>query len=430
MKTTDNLPPGFAYRTGTLHLEDVNLAELAREVGTPAFVYSAGVLRRNYREYTTAFREAGLDLSLCYAVKACSNLSVIRTLAELGAGADVVSGGELYRATRAGVPPSKIVFAGVGKTAAEIRQALDAGIMAFNIESEAELDLLEKLAGEAGKVAGVSIRVNPDVDAHTHHYITTGRQRNKFGLPVADAARLARRIIASPALKLRGLQSHIGSQLLKVEPLVEAMRVIAGLAIELERETGVGLEYLDAGGGLGVAYRLGEEKTASPAELAQGLAGLFKELGRSWPLLAEPGRWMVANAGVLLTRVLYLKEHQAEDSTRFAIVDAAMNDLLRPSLYQAYHEIIPVTPETNTAEFSYEVVGPVCESGDFFAHDRTLPQVKQDDLLALLGAGAYGFSMASNYNSRGRAAEILVDGANWRVARRRENYEDLVRGEE
>ena len=274
------------------------------------------------------------------------------------------------------------------------------------------------------------MRVNPDVEAHTHHYITTGKKANKFGMPVAQVTRLAGRVAKSPHLRLVGLQSHIGSQLLEVAPLAEALRVVVGLALEIEQTENVALDYLDIGGGLGVAYNLREEQTASPEKLAALVKAVLADYPKRWPLLCEPGRWLVANAGVLLTEVLYLKENEiADESPSFAIVDAAMNDLIRPSLYQAYHEIVPLQLETGRELTNYEVVGPVCESGDFLAHARNLPSLQTGEKLAILGAGAYSFSMSSNYNSRGRAAEVLVDGANWKIVRPRETYEDLVKGE-
>jgi len=425
------LPPGFSYREGQLYLEELKLSEIAREVGTPCFVYGANVLRQNYQRYTTAFAEAGLDLSVCYALKACSNLAVVRLFGEEGAGADVVSGGELFRALKAGIASDKIVFAGVGKTSAEIEMGLNAGIRAFNVESEPELELIEQRAKALERIARVSMRVNPDVEAHTHHYITTGKKANKFGMPVAQVTRLAGRVAKSPYLRLVGLQSHIGSQLLEVEPLAEALRVVAGLALKIERDENIALDYLDIGGGLGVAYNLREEQTASPEKLAALVKEVLADYPKSWPLLCEPGRWLVANAGVLLTEVLYLKEDGSDDenSPHFAIVDAAMNDLIRPSLYQAYHEIVPLQLEPDRELTNYEIVGPVCESGDFLAHARPLPGLQAGEKLAILGAGAYSFSMSSNYNSRGRAAEVLVDGTNWKIIRSRETYEDLVRGE-
>ncbi len=425
------LPPGFSYRHNQLYLEELKLADIAQEVSTPCFVYGSNVLRQNYRRYTTAFAEAGLDLSVCYALKACSNLTVVRLFGEEGAGADVVSGGELFRVLKAGIAPERVVFAGVGKTMAEIDMGLKAGIQAFNVESEPELELIEQRAKALGQVASVSVRVNPDVEAHTHHYITTGKKANKFGLPVSQIKRLAGRISKSSYLRLVGLQSHIGSQLLEVEPLAEALRVVASLALEIEQSENIQLDYLDIGGGLGVAYNLREEQTASPEKLAGLVKEVLADYPKRWPLLAEPGRWLVGNAGVLLTEVLYIKETEARDndSPCFAIVDAAMNDLIRPSLYQAYHEIVPLELTLDRELTSYEVVGPVCESGDFLAHGRSLPELCAGEKLALLGAGAYSFSMSSNYNSRGRAAEVLVDGEDWKVIRQRESYEDLVRGE-
>jgi diaminopimelate decarboxylase len=420
------LPPQFAYKNNQLWLEQVNLAEVAAQVGTPTYVYSAGAIRENYQTYTHAFKEAGLKLQLCYALKACSNLAVVGLLAKEGAGADVVSGGELYRALKAGVTHDKIVFAGVGKTVPEIDMALKTGVKAFNVESEAELYLIEQRAMAVGLNARVSFRLNPNVEAHTHHYITTGRDYNKFGLSPELVKKLAKYATKSPHLWLVGVQCHIGSQLLEIAPLGQAVAVLANLALEIEQENNIMLEYLDIGGGLGIAYNQREEQTASPVVLAQTVAAELAKFKRQWSLVAEPGRWMVGNAGVLLTQTLYLKEN---DTTRFAIIDAAMNDLIRPALYQAYHEIIPLKLPADAATLEYEVVGPVCESADFLAHGRQLPIISSGDYLAVLGAGAYSFSMSSNYNSRGRAAEVLVENNKWRVIRPRETYEDLIRTE-
>lgn len=419
--SSDNLPPFFEYREGRLYLEEAPLDEIAARFGTPSYVYSAGALRENFRRYREGFAAAGLDLTICYAVKANSNLSIIRLFGELGAGADVVSGGELYRALKAGISPQKIVFAGVGKTAAEIDFALEQEIAAFNVESASELALLEKQAAAMHKKARVSLRVNPDVDAETHPYITTGRHHNKFGLSPALALELARKAAASPSLHFVGLQAHIGSQLLQVRPLVESFRRLLALASRLEAE-GIAVEHLDLGGGLGVTYQ--DEQPEQPNTLALALAEVLNQSARKFRLFAEPGRYLTANAGVLLTQTLYLKQESANDPC-FAVVDAGMNDLIRPALYSARHRIVTLR-EGSAETQSYEVVGPVCESADFLGRAVTLPELNEGDLLALLSAGAYGFSMASNYNSRPRPPEILVDGGEVRLIRRREVYEDLV----
>lgn len=423
------LPPYFAYREGQLWLEEVRLAEIAATYRTPCYVYSARAIREAFERYREAFAGAGLELTICYAVKANSNLAILRRLGQLGAGADVVSAGELYRALQAGIDPAKIVFAGVGKTAAEIDFALAQGIAAFNIESAGELALLERRALARSRPphsVAVSLRINPDVEAGTHPYITTGKHSNKFGLAPDEAKRLALAINQSPCLRLRGLQMHIGSQLLQIEPIVIAFGRLLALASEVEALTGHKLEYLDLGGGLGASYN--GEQPEPPAALARAIAGLMAEQGRNYPLLAEPGRYIVAEAGVLLTEVLYLKTNE---EVNFAIVDAGMNDLIRPALYQATHKIVPlVAPASYEASRDYEVVGPVCESGDWLGHKVPLVNPVEGALLAILSAGAYGFTMASNYNSRPRPAEILVDSSHHRLIRRRETLQDLITLEE
>ncbi|NWJ45589.1 MAG: diaminopimelate decarboxylase [Chloroflexi bacterium] len=421
-----NLPNKFEYRDNHLFIDNIELGEIANKVGTPCYVYSASAICERYRQYTRAFLIAGLEAEIFYAVKACSNLEIIRLLANEGAGADVVSGGELLRAMKAGVPAHKIVFAGVGKTAKEIELGLKSGIRAFNVESEPELRLIERLAKQLSLHARISLRLNPGVDPHTHAYITTGQRGNKFGISYEQALELARYATNSPYLWLVGVQCHIGSQLHELEPISEAANRLAELAQTVERQNNCALEYLDIGGGLGVAYRLAEEQAASPEALAQLVATTLARYGRNWKILAEPGRWLVAEAGTLLTEVLFLK---SDTETTFAIVDAAMNDLIRPSLYQAYHEIVPLVEPLNSDLINYDVVGPVCESGDFLAQNRALPLLEEGMKLAILSAGAYGFSMSSNYNSRPRAAEILVEGDNWRSIRARETFEDLIRAE-
>ena len=419
------LPPYFTYKGGQLHIEKVSLDAIAVEFGTPCYVYAANSIREAYNRYQTAFAEAELDLSLCYAVKANSNLAILRLLSRLGAGADVVSGGELFRANAAGIPPAKIVFAGVGKTAAEIDFALTKHIRAFNIESAGELALLEQRAQASSTLSiAISIRCNPDVAADTHPYITTGTNNNKFGVTFAQARELAGYIARSDVLQLHALQMHIGSQLLTIQPLAEAFRRLLILAAQVEEQTGQPLKYLDIGGGLGVRYT--DEVPAQPAALAQAIGEIMAAHGRYYPLVAEPGRYLVAEAGTLLTQVLYLKS-QAE--VNFAIVDAAMNDLLRPALYQAKHQIVPLLEGQNIGKQTYEVVGPVCESGDWLGHEVNLPKLESGARLAILSAGAYGFAMASNYNSRLRPAEVLVDGNRVELIRRRETFEDLIAAE-
>jgi diaminopimelate decarboxylase len=413
------LPEFFEYRDGQLYIEGCELSELAREYGTPLYVYSASAIKTAYERYRTAFERAGLDATICYAVKANSNIHILRMLHELGAGADVVSGGELYLARAARVTPEKIVFAGVGKTAAEIDYALRENILAFNVESAGELHLIKNRASKQGKTGvGISLRVRPEVSAGGHHYITTGAADSKFGLSFAEVHELARELKNSPTLKLRGLHVHIGSQMRGVTPILEAVRRVVGLATEIGGE----LEYLDIGGGVGVNYAGEPDEPNLPDALASGIAKIFRETGRTYPLLVEPGRYLVAMSGALLTEVLYLKE---SGETRFAVVDAGMNDLLRPALYGAVHPVVSLAEGvSNTA---YKIVGPVCESGDFLSERAELPTLEAGAGLAILGAGAYGFSMASNYNSRSRPAEVLVNGNNVTLIRRRETLYSLLK---
>ena len=402
---------------GRLHAEDVDLEALASEVGTPTYVYVQATLQRHYRVFDEAF--AGHPHLVCYSVKANSNAAVLRLLASMGSGADIVSGGELTRALAAGIPPERIVFSGVGKTDAEMQAALRSGILAFNVESEPELVALERAAAALSMVAPVALRVNPDVDAATHPYIATGLKESKFGVPIDDAYRIAAEIRSSPHLRLVGIDCHIGSQMTQLAPLLEALESVLELVDRLS-ENGHRIEHVDLGGGLGISYK--GETPPHPAEL--GAAVVKRMAGRTERLILEPGRVIVGNAGVLLSRVLYVKR---TDSRTFVIVDAAMNDLLRPSLYQAHHEIWPV--QKRDGEMVADVVGPICESGDTFAKARTIPIVEEGDLVTFMSAGAYGFSMASNYNSRGRAAEVLVHGDRYAVVRARETTEDFTRGE-
>lgn len=409
----------FEYRNGVLHCEDVSLDDLARVHGTPAYVYSARAIRERYHALDEAYR--AIPHQIHYALKANDNLAIAGLLGSLGAGADVVSGGELFKARAAGIPASKIIFAGVGKTADEIARALDEDIMLFNVESPAELGLIGGLAAARGRVARISVRVNPDVDPRTHPYISTGLRKNKFGVPADQVLEVYRQARDHRALDPVGIQMHIGSQLVQVQPLVDAVARLADLVLRLRAE-GINPRYFDVGGGLGIQYH--DEEPEGPTALADRILPTLGELGLT--LLCEPGRFLVGNAGVLLTRVLYRKRNGPKT---FLIVDAAMNDLIRPSLYEAYHDIRPVK-DRPTAEEKVDVVGPICESGDFFAHDRSLPTAEAGDFLAIMSAGAYGYAMASNYNARPRAAEVLVSGATGRLVRRRETYEDLIRGEE
>jgi diaminopimelate decarboxylase len=408
----------FTYRAGTLHCEDVALSAIADAVGTPAYVYSKAALLDSYTAHDRAFDS--VPHIICYAIKANSNLAVLATLARAGAGADIVSGGELYRALRAGVPPHKIIFAGVGKTREEMREALKAEILLFNVESASELRALDEVAQSMGTRAPVALRVNPDVDPQTHPYIATGMRTAKFGIPIAEAAAIYEDAARMPGLAVIGAQMHIGSQLLKTAPLADSVTRMAALVTAL-RARRIGIRIVDVGGGLGIRYK--DEAVPSHDDYASVLLPSLRELGVT--VLLEPGRSMVGNAGILLTRVLYRKENPYK---KFLIVDGAMNDLIRPALYGAHHEIRPVGDSGRAAE-TVDVVGPICESGDFLAKDRELPRVEENHLLAIMSAGAYGFSMASNYNARPRAVEVLVDGNAYTVVRRRESYEDLVAGE-
>ena len=410
----------FTYKNAELHCESVPLRAVADAVGTPAYIYSRAALLESYSAYDRAF--AAVPHVICYAVKANANLGVLATLARAGAGADIVSGGELFRALRAGVPPKKIIFSGLGKTRDEMRDALKADILMLNVESVSELRALDEVAREMGVRAPVGLRVNPDVDPQTHPYISTGLKTSKFGIPIAEALAVYDEAARLKGVEVLGIQMHVGSQLTKTTPFADAGARLAALAKTL-RERGITVRYLDLGGGLGIRYR--DEKPPRHEDYAAVLVPLARELDVT--VVIEPGRSIVGNAGVLLTRVLYRKTTEAK---RFVVVDAAMNDLIRPSFYDAYHEIRPVDEAQTTAPVeTADVVGPICESGDFLAKDRALPNLGEGDLVAVMSAGAYGFAMASNYNARPRAAEVLVDGAGYTIVRRRETYEDLVAGE-
>jgi diaminopimelate decarboxylase len=408
----------FAYRQGSLFAEDVAVAELAARYGTPLYVYSRGHIQRQYRALTSALKE--LDLLVCYSVKVNTSAAVIGTLAAEGAGADVVSGGELVRARRAGVPAGKIVFAGVGKTADEIDAALQEDILCFTVESEQELARISERAQRKETKGRVAIRVNPDVDPRTHKYISTGKKENKFGLDIERALHNYASAARLPGLDIVGLHMHIGSQILSAEPFAEAARKVAVVCAQLKAKYPT-FRYLDIGGGIGIRYRDGEEPL-QPATFAKAVVPILKPLGVK--ILMEPGRFIVGNAGILVTRVQYVKDGPAK---KFVIVDAAMNDLIRPPLYQAHHDVVAVREADGT--FVGDVVGPICESADFLATDRELPRAAPGDLLAVMSAGAYGYSMASNYNSRGRAAEVMVSGARHELVRERETIDELMRGE-
>ena len=410
----------FNPRAGELCAEDVPLSAIAEQHGTPTYVYSRATLTRHFNAYANTL--ADRPHLICYAVKANSNLAVLNVLAQLGAGFDIVSVGELERVLRAGGDASKVVFSGVGKQPHEMRRALEVGIHCFNVESQAELETLNGVAAEMGATAPVSLRVNPDVDAGTHPYISTGLKDNKFGIDIADAPATYRRAAELSNLKVIGVDCHIGSQLTEAEPFVDALKRVLKL-VDTLAEDGIVLEHLDIGGGLGVTYQ--DETPPSPDQYMKALLPHLE--GRNLKLVVEPGRSIAANAGVLLTRVDFLKLGSHKN---FAMIDAAMNDMLRPSLYQAWMKIEPVRPhaEGSVEMRRYDLVGPVCETGDFLGKDRDLA-IEAGDLLCLRGAGAYGFTMASNYNSRGRAAEIMVDGDRVHLIRERETFEDLIRGE-
>ena len=408
----------FTYKDNRLFAEEVAISDLAARFSTPLYIYSTRTLRRHFRVMEEAF--AGTDHLICYAMKALSNLSVLGLFAAMGAGFDIVSVGELMRCLRAGADPRKIVFSGVGKTDEELKAAIEAGILMINVESRPELHRAAQVARRIGRKAPVSLRVNPDLDPGTHPHISTGHRDSKFGVPLAQVDEYYAEARTLADLDLVGLSTHIGSQITNTSPFSEAAAKVAAIVTRL-RESGVALRYLDLGGGLGIPY---QEEPPPPTDYAAALLGPLRGMGLK--LIIEPGRVLVGNAGVLVTRVLYIKE---TDVKRFIVVDGAMNDLLRPVLYEAYHEILPVERRAGGRTVTADVVGPVCESGDFFARERELTEPSDGDLLAVMSAGAYGFVMASNYNSRPRAAEIMVDGSAVHVVRERESFEDLVRGE-
>ncbi|MGD0946093.1 MAG: diaminopimelate decarboxylase [Candidatus Binatia bacterium] len=408
----------FQERNGELYAEGVPLSAVAERAGTPCYVYSLATLRRHFRVFDEAFES--IPHLVCFSVKANSNLAVLRTFAREGSGFDIVSGGELFRALKAGADPGKIVFSGVGKTAGEIRCALAAGILMLNVESPGELDAINSVAGQLGAKARVALRVNPDVDPKTHPYISTGLKKSKFGIDIQRSLEDYRRARSLPHIEVVGVDCHIGSQLTTVPPFVDALERIHDLVGRLQAEN-FQIRYLDMGGGLGITYN--DEKPPEPHHYGGALTEGLRDLDVT--LLLEPGRVIVGNAGILLTRVLYLK---STNEKNFVVVDGGMNDLIRPALYGSYQAVQPVRPRNGT-RFTADVVGPVCESGDFFAKDRDLPAIEPGDLLAVMSAGAYGFVMASNYNTRPRPPEVLVDGEQLHIVRARETLEDLVRGE-
>jgi diaminopimelate decarboxylase len=408
----------FAYRDGVLHAEAVSLDTVALAVGTPFYCYSTATLERHYKVFAGAF--ADVDALVCYAMKANSNQAVIATLAKLGAGADVVSGGELKRARAAGIVPGKIMFSGLGKTAAELALALDEGILCINIESEPELELLSSIAGSKGRTASISVRVNPDIDAKTHHKIATGKAENKFGIPVSRAREVYARAAKLPGIKVTGVDMHIGSQITDLDPFGNAFTLLADFVRTL-RADGHTIAHVDLGGGLGIPYRDDNEPPPHPEAYAQVVKRATRDL--DCKLIFEPGRLIVGNAGILVTRVLFVKHGEAKN---FVVVDAAMNDLIRPTLYDAHHEIRPVRETEAGRRIRADVVGPVCESGDFLALDRDMPEPRPGDLLAVMSAGAYGAVQAGTYNTRPLVPEVLVNGAQWAVVRPRLDAEQLI----
>lgn len=407
--------PNFQHRANALFCEDVGVASIAERFGTPTYVYSRAVLLENFRRLEAGLRD--ISALICYSVKANSNLRILGLLHEAGAGFDIVSGGELVRVQKVGAAPERVVFSGVGKTVSEVDAGLAAGILMFNVESSGELELIEARAGNAGRRAGVSIRVNPDVEADTHPYVATGRVIHKFGVPKAEALGLYRRAAASSHLKVLGVTCHIGSQILSLDPFMKALDEILGVA-ELLRAEGIEVKFLDLGGGYGIRYK--DEQPLDVALLTRELTARMR--GVPYQLILEPGRSLVAEAGILLTRVLYIKSNEKKS---FVIVDAGMNDLLRPSLYRSYHGIVPVELRSQKTMVA-DVVGPICETGDFLALDRELPEVRPGDLVAVMTVGAYGYVLASNYNTRPRPAEVLVNGSEAELIRRRETQEDLM----
>lgn len=408
----------FQYKGNELHAEDVAIRDIVAKVGSPVYIYSRATLERHFMAMDGAF--ADIPHTICFSVKANSNLAVLKTFINLGGGVDIVSGGELYRALKAGVEPRKVVYSGVGKTDGEIEYALSSDILMFNVESEQELDRINEIAGRLGKKAGIAIRVNPDVDPETHPYISTGLKKAKFGINIERSLAQYKRAMEMKNIDILGVDCHIGSQLTKISPFVDAIRKLKRLISSL-REMGISPQYLDLGGGLGIRY--GEEEPPLPEEYGKAVVEETRDLGLH--LLFEPGRNLVGNAGILVAKCLYTKEGEEKN---FVIIDAAMNDLARPSLYGSYHGVQAVSREREGSIIA-DIVGPICESGDFLAKDREIPVFRQGDLISFMSAGAYGFTMSSNYNSRPRVAEVMVDGDRFDVIRERETVEELIKGE-
>jgi diaminopimelate decarboxylase len=409
----------FQYKNGELYCEGVAVRTIAQRVGTPFYLYSSNTLVNHVRAFSGAFKD--VSHLICFALKSNSNGAVLRLLSREGAGADIVSGGELFRALRAGIDPRKIVYAGVGKRRDEIEYALKVGILMFNVESSEELMALDRAAQEMHAKAHIALRVNPNIDPKTHAYISTGLKENKFGIPIDQALECYQTAKSLSHVEVVGIHQHIGSQITEIQPFVDALEKLLGFVEEL-KAAGVGIKYINIGGGLGITYK--DETPPHPRELAKAIQPMLKKAGCT--LVLEPGRSIVGNAGILVANALY---HKDSGEKRFLIVDAGMNDLIRPSLYEAYHEIRPVVQDGKGGQAVVDVVGPICESGDFLAKDRSMPEIKQGELIAVMGAGAYGFSMSSTYNSRPRVAEVMVRGSEYFVVREREMYSDLIRGE-
>lgn len=406
----------FQYKDGTFHIGDVSLAKIAEAVGTPFYVYSYEFLKDSFTAYAEAFSD--MDTLICYSVKANSNIAILKAFSDLGSGYDIVSGGELLRVKRAGGDLSKVVFSGVGKTREEMKAAIEAGILFFNVESEEELSVLNEVGIEIGKKAPVALRVNPDIDPKTHPYISTGFKKSKFGIEIGRAFEVYKEANQMDGIDVIAIDAHIGSQIFDLTPFVDSVKKLITLADDLVKE-GINIQHIDIGGGLGISYKL-DDKPPHPSMYADIIKKEFS--GKPYKLVLEPGRSLMGNSGMLVTKVLYLKEGTAK---KFVIVDAAMNDLIRPAFYESYHEILPVVKNTEQKEV-VDIVGPICESGDFLAQDRELPKVTSGDLLTVLSAGAYGFVMSSNYNTRPRVPEVLVKGDKFSIIRERESYDDLL----
>jgi diaminopimelate decarboxylase len=409
----------FTVRDEALFCESCRITDIIKKTGTPAYIYSAKTITDHFEKLRKAFTD--YPTTICYSVKANSNVRILSLLAKQGSGADIVSGGELYRALAAGISPKKIVYSGVGKTGDEIKYAIETGVRFFNVESIPELYAINEIASATGRTAGISLRINPDIDAHTHHYTTTAKKENKFGLPISGIEEYYRTASQLPYVEVVGIDVHLGSPLLQIDPYLQALGLLKEALIRLRRN-GISPRVLDLGGGLGIVYK--DENAFSAQDFSRAVIPLVREMDLE--LIIEPGRFIVGNAGILVTRVTYVKKTPVKN---FIIVDAGMNDLIRPPLYNSYHQV-QALENTNRSTIMADVVGPICESADFFAKDRDVPEVRAGEAVAIMSAGAYGFSMSSNYNSRPRACEVLVQGSEFKIIRTRETYQDLIRGEQ